>query len=185
MTDVSKIIGSVHDHIEDMVDYEVSHIDAGDNYAYLVPEELCASDIIKRLNEEVRDYGVEDHFALGAYKTLADVIGLTPEWRDLEPEELEETVIEAFEMSEGHMYGPFCNRLGVASFHVNEVEIDISDLIEDLTETQVDEVVDGCAYHVSKHGSSAYAYAATDAVWFAVIDVNRFNEYVRYNYTAN
>ena len=178
MTKVQETIGAVHDHIEDMLDYETSHIDAGDNYAYLVPEELCASDIIKLLNEEVRDYGVADHFDPVSYKARAEVMGLAPEWRTLEPEELEEVVVEAFEMSSGHMYGPFCNRLGVASFHVSEIEVDISDLIEDLTATQADEVIAGCAYHVSKHGLSAYAYAATDAVWFAVIDVDRFNEYV-------
>ncbi len=195
---ISEIIETVDTRIEALVEYETSHVDAGANYAYMVPELIWTNVVIDRLNEYVRDWSVEDYFAPDAYRPIAKVMGLLPEWKDLDPNELEEALAESFEMSSGSKYGPHCGGFDIAAFNVGEVEIDISHLIEGLTREEVAEVIDGSSYQIAitagseeytcisqvlrKRGPDVYAYNDTDAIWFAVINVDTFNEYVRDNF---
>jgi hypothetical protein len=179
-------IDLVNEACADRLDYEESHQDAGDNYSHMPAEcwtDIDTSDLVKNLDEEKRDHSVTEHFARDSYKPVWQLLGIDPRWQDIEPDVLADLALESFVMQPGHMYGPYDeDSFVIAAYPVQEVEIDLSrsqndehssDLdIDDVTMEYVRESCDACI------SGSGMAYVATDAVWYAVIDVPTLNTYI-------
>tara|TARA_R110002153_G_scaffold51407_2_gene144558 strand:- start:438 stop:983 length:546 start_codon:yes stop_codon:yes gene_type:complete len=171
--DIQKAIGLVNDFVESQVEYETRHQDAGDNYAHLPSESWTdqkTRDLESALNDETRDHSVKDHFSAGSYKSSWEVLGVNPRWKALDSEALSDLALEAFTMQAGSIHGPFDGDIVLDSYHVGEVEIELDHLGLDFeTLTKIE---DSCDCYISKDHR---AYEATDAVWFAVLDVETFN----------
>lgn len=171
--DTQKAIDLVNDFVESQVEYETRHQDAGDNYAHIPSEswdDQKTRDLESALNAETRDHSVEDHFSTGSYKSAWEVLGVNPRWKSLDSEALSELALEAFTMQAGSIHGPFDGDIVLDAYAVDEVEIELDHLgIDFETLTKIE---DSCDCYIS---GTHRAYQSTDAVWFAVLDVETFN----------
>ena len=165
-------IDAINEHCESQLEYETSHRDAGYGYAHLVGEcwdEHSTYNMLKLFNEEKRDHGVKDHFAADSYKTQWQLLGIDKRWKDIEPDVLADMALETFNMVPGSIWGPDCDDcIVLESFHIGEVEVDLGHLgIDAIT---MDLIRDSCDAYIS---GNDYAYISTDAVWYAVVNVER------------
>ena len=166
-------IEAVNDLCESMVEYETTHVDAGENYAHLVGESWDIQktrDIIEQFHRELFD---SSEYVQGSgwinYKPLWETLGIHPRWKDIDPDVLADIALESFTMESGSMYYPQ-GVIILDSFPVGEIEIDLSSLgIDGIT---MEHIRESCDAYISSDG---YAYVSTDAVWYAVLDVPMFN----------
>jgi hypothetical protein len=152
-----------NDHCSDQLEYEESHVDAGDNYSHIVSESWCA-DSEKRLAEqfigkEVADLS-KDCFEEGRW---------IPEWTidtmGLDMDTLSDMAIYLFTMERGSIFGPYTNGIILESCCVGEIEIELDHLgIDGIT---MELIRESCDAYISGTG---LAYMTTDAVWYAVVD---------------
>lgn len=183
--DIQKAIELVNDFVESQVEYETRHQDAGDNYAHMLSESWDDQKIRdlqfkeSALNAETRDFAVEDHFDPASYKPAWEVLGVDARWVDLESETLSDLVLDAFTMQAGSIHGPFDGGIVLDAYHVGEVEIELDHLGLDFeTLTKIE---DSCDCYIS---GTHRAYETTDAVWFAVLDVEAFNALIADHFDA-
>lgn len=131
--------------IDWQVEYEESHVDAGDAYSHIPRESWCSDD-----DSRLRDF--VDRNAIGA---------------GLDTDEIADIALENFTMKPGTIYGfdGDENYFILASFPIVEHEIQIDhDAIG----------IDGVTWDLIKDSrdfciNGDRAYVATDAVWFAAI----------------
>ena len=180
--DIQKAIELVNDFVESQVEYETRHKDAGDNYAHLPSEswdDQKTRDLESALNAEIRDFAVEDHFDPESYKSAWEVLGGDSRWKSLDSETLSDLALDAFTMQAGSIHGPFDGGIVLDAYAVGEVEIELEHLGLDFeTLTKIE---DSCDCYISKDHR---AYETTDAVWFAVLDVEAFNTLVADHFDA-
>lgn len=169
-------IDTVNNHCAMRLEYEESHEDAGNEYAYMVPDYL--------LHQATKD----DSFPALTKARLEEKPGEKDfEWiprysidtKGLDQDALIGIALECFEMSRGSIFGPYCNdsAFPIASFPIKEIEIELDSLgIEGLV---LDIIRESCDPYISEEG---YAYMTTDSVWYAMVPVEVFqtaiNQYV-------
>ena len=166
-------IDLVNDTCESMLEYETRHGDAGDAYGHLPAESWTDTDttnLLESLNEEKRDHSVKDHFAPDSYKPHWQILGIDPRWQSIDPDTLADIALESFEMQAGSIYGPFDGGITLASYAVQEIEIDLSHL--GIGGVTLDFIRESCDAYIS---GDDLAYVTTDSVWYAVLDVEWFN----------
>jgi hypothetical protein len=145
------------------LEYEESHEDAGDAYAFMIAESWCETDeyqLIRNLiGPTVQDLS-KGYSEDGRYVTAWTVNSM-----GLEPDILSDIAIDLFVMQRGSIYGPYTDGIVLGAFPVGEIEIELDELgIDGIT---LDLVRESCDAYINDSG---YAYMATDAVWFAVVD---------------
>jgi len=164
-------IDAINELCKQQLEYETSHRDAGDGYADLVSmlwDEHSTYNMLKLFNDEKRDHGVKDHFAADSYKTQWQLLGIDKRWKDIEPDVLADMALETFNMVPGSIWGPDC--IVLESFHIGEIEVELGPLgIDAIT---MDLIRESCDAYIS---GNDYAYIATDAVWYAVVNVENLN----------
>ena len=174
-------IDAINDLCESMLEYETRG-DAGDNYGYLVAESWTdqnTRDLWESLKEEKRDHAVTDHFAADSYKPHWKLLGIDPLWKDIDPDVLAEYALESFDMSPGSIWGCFEDGITLAGFPVQEIEIELDHL--GIEPDVMDSVRESCDAYIS---GCNRAYIATDAVWFALLDVESFNCQIENHFIA-
>ena len=178
--DIQKAIELVNDFVESQVEYETRHQDAGDNYAHMLSEsweDQKTRDLESALNAETRDFAVKDHFEPASYKSTCEILGVDSRWKSLDSETLSDLALEAFTVQAGSIHGPFDGDIVLDAYPVDEVEIELDRLgIDFETLTKIE---DSCDCYISKDHR---AYESTDAVWFAVLDVETFNTLIAYHF---
>lgn len=159
MTD-EELVSRLNGIIADRVDYQEHHIDAGSEYAMCVGED--GRYLRKEQIAEVR-----------AWATAAghDVSNKSDD-------HISSAALETFMMRPGHIYGPTQEdpaALVLDSFHIGEHEISLWDAVfgECECEQFVRVAVDGNSVDALVTGTGC-AYAATDAVWYAVLPLPDF-----------
>ena len=154
-------IDAINELCESQLEYETSHRYAGDGYAHLVGESWCnqkTRDLIQSLSEEAD---------LANYKPLE----IDERWKDTEPDVLADMALETFDMVPGSIFGPYGNDcIVLEGFSIGEVEVSLDHLgIDGIT---MDLIRESCDAYIS---GTDYAYIATDAVWYAVVNVEALN----------
>jgi hypothetical protein len=175
-------IDAINGLCESTLEYETRHGDAGDNYGYLVAgswTDQNTRDLLESLNEEKRDHAVKDHFAPDSYKPHWQLLGIDPRWKDIEPDVLAEYALESFDMSAGSIWGCFAGGITLAGFPVQEIEIELDHL--GIEPDVLDSVRESCDAYISGRN---LAYVTTDAVWFALLDVESFNCQIENHFIA-
>jgi len=166
-------IEAVNDLCESMEEYETTHGDAGENYAYLVGESWDIQktrDMIEQFHRELFD---SSEYVQGSgwinYKPQWETLGIDSRWKDIDPDVLADMALESFVMESGHAYG-VPSGIVLDGFPVGEVEIDLSGLD-----------IDGITMEYISKGCGAYndtVYISTNAEWYAVLDVQMFNDHI-------
>ena len=89
----------------------------------------------------------------------------------MEPDVLADMALETFNMVPGSIWGPDGDDcIVLESFHIGEIEVDLGRLgIDAIT---MDLIRESCDAYIS---GTDYAYIATDAVWYAVVNVEALN----------
>jgi len=167
-------IDLVNDTCESMLEYETRHDDAGDNYAYLPAESWTETDTMNLREQFLRERFETSEYVSGQgwvnYKPQWQALGVDPRWQSIDPDTLADIALESFEMQAGSIYGPYDGGITLASYAVQEIEIDLSHLgIDGVT---LDFIRESCDAYIS---GNDLAYVTTDAVWFALLDVEWFN----------
>jgi len=169
-------IEAVNDLCESMVEYETTHIDAGENYAYLVGESWDDQKTRDMLDQFYRELFDSSEYVLGSgwinYKPQWETLGIDPRWKDIDSDVLADMVLESFTLESGSIYCPQ-GFIILDSFPVGEIEIDLSSL--DIDGITLDYIRESCDAYIS---GNDYAYVSTDAVWYAVLDIPMFNAHV-------
>ena len=166
-------IDAINHLCESMLEYKTRHRDAGDAYAHMPEEswmEQDTRDLLECLNEEKRDHAVKDHFSPDSYKPHWQLLGIDPRWKDIEPDLLADMALESFDMEAGSIWGCFEGGITLADFPVQEIEIELDHL--GIGYDVMDSVRESCEAYIS---GCNRAYVTTDAVWFALLDVESFN----------
>lgn len=136
----------INEHCETCVEYETTHKDAGDNYSHMPRESWCNEEL-RRLIDQCKDV----------------------DFNGLDADHIADIALENFRMYRGTIYGisgdkPDSDYIILDSFHVQEVEIDLSSLgIDGVT---MDVIRESCDAYIS---GTNMAYVATQAVWYAAI----------------
>jgi len=168
-------IEAVNDLCESMVEYETTHIDAGENYAYLVGESWDDQKTRDMLDQFYRELFDSSEYVLGSgwinYKPQWETLGIDPRWKDIDSDVLADMVLESFTLESGSIYCPQ-GFIILDSFPVGEIEIELSSL--DIDGITMEHIRESCDAYIS--GDSAYV--STDAVWHAVLDVPMFNDQI-------
>jgi hypothetical protein len=159
-------IDAVNECCSDQLEYEESHVDAGNNYSHMVSESWCA-DSEKRLadqfiGKEVVDLS-KDCFEEGRW---------VPEWTidtmGLDIDVLSDIAIDLFTMERGSIFGPYTNGIVLCSYPVGEVEIELRLVLDGIT---MDLIRESCDAYIS---GTDRAYMTTDAVWYAVVNPAKY-----------
>jgi len=175
-------IDAINELCESMLEYETRHGDAGDNYAHMPAEswtEQNTRDLSESLNEEKRNHAVKDHFTPDSYKPHWQLLGVDPRWKEIDPDLLADYALESFEMSAGSIWGCFEDGITLDSFPVQEIEIELDHL--DIDPDVMDSVRESCDAYIS---GCNRAYVTTDAVWFALLDVESLNCHIENHFIA-
>jgi len=175
-------IESINDLCDCQLEYDTRHGDAGDAYSHMPVESWCEQktrDLISSLNEEKRDHGVKDHFAVDSYKPHWELLGIDPRWKDIDTDLLADMALESFDMVAGSIWGCFEEGIALDSYHVGEIEIELDHLGIDV-ET-MDLIRESCEAYIS---GTDRAYVSTDAVWYALLNVEAFNCQIENHFTA-
>lgn len=148
-------IEAINAYVSEHVEYETSHIDAGNGYAHM-PAERWGKDHDKRLAEYCAENGID----------ISQV----------DKDALASEVLEEFRMEAGHIFSAPAGFV-LEAFPVQEIETDLDGLFRD-PESGVDyslamAVADRCDSCIAE---TSFAYTTTDAVWFAVISTEQIRE---------
>jgi hypothetical protein len=144
--------GFIADHVE----YEEHHGDAGNEYA------VCVGENGRYLRQE----------------QIAEVRSWAADVSNKSDDHISSAALEAFVMRPGNIYGPTQEdpaALVLDSFHIGEHEISLWDAVSNQCEWEqfVRVAVDGNSVDAMVMGTGC-AYAATDAVWYAVLPLPDF-----------
>ena len=159
---------------EAMEEYETSHYDAGDNYGFMAPEGWCeerTNSLIEQLSETVIRGGLDNIDDQSYWDEIPKYEGVNPDWRKVDEDTLADIALDCFTMEAGSIYGPYDGGIVLDSFAIGEIEVELSCLgIDNIT---MDLVRESCNAYID---GTDYAYIATDAVWYAVLDIEAFNQ---------
>ena len=172
-TQKQNAIDAINELCESQLEYKTSHRDAGDSYADLVSElwdEHSTYNMLEMFNGEYLDNG-ENATQMLTYKPLWELLGVDKRWTDIEPDVLADMALETFNMVPGSIWGPDCDDcIVLESFHIGEIEVDLGQLgIDAIT---MDLIRESCDAYIS---GTDYAFVSTDAVWYAVVNVENLN----------
>ena len=160
--DMEFIVEKLNAAMESAVDYETTHRDAGDNYAYMVAESW-SSDDESRLADYMTEKGIE--------------------WAGLELDTLADSVLDQFEMESGHMWSAGNGGFLLTSFNVGEVEmqIDCADIgLEIVTRDICESLSRSSDVHCTMQDSSSIlAYQSTDSIWDSVLSESKLRAIVK------
>jgi hypothetical protein len=173
-------IDAINSLCESELDYETSHIDAGDNYSFMVAEswdEQRTLALFQSFNEEKRDHSVKEHFASDSYKPQWQVLGVDKRWQDIESDVIASMALDSFYMAAGAIYGPFDGGIILDSFPIGEIEFCLDQL--DIDPLTMDLVRESCDAYIT---GTDLAYISTDSAWFAVLDVDTFNAQIEQHF---
>ena len=98
-------------------------------------------------------------------------------WMDLDIDTLTNMVLDSFDMQRGSVYGPCSDVITIGCYPIEEIEICLSDIIES-NNIDLNLIKNDCESYIS----GCYAYETTDAVWYAVIDVESFNDNIQLHF---
>ncbi len=143
-------IAAINEHCESQLEYETTHKDSGDNYSHMPAESWC-KESEKRLIEQC---------------TELDLFGL-------DPDELSDIALENFRMVSGHIFGLDPDWIVLDSYHVQEIEIELSELGIDAV--CMDVIRESCEPYIS---GTDRAYMTTDCVWYAAIKRDKFQKLI-------
>lgn len=152
-----RAVQDLNSYFADVLDYETSHRDVGDNYAYMVPDVADVQDVRTQLDAITGRWTGKDY---------AEEKTLDLNLRGLDAEDVLRLALDVFGMVPGHIfsYGPLTqDGLVLASFPVNEIETEVPDAFADV----LDFIGDNGADAFIPDGGRL-AYMTTDAVWYAV-----------------
>ena len=86
--------------------------------------------------------------------------------------------LESFDMAAGSIFGCFQDGITLDGYAVQEIEVDLDSLgIDSVT---LDQVREDCEAYISGNR----AYVSTDAVWYALLDVESFNTAIHNHFIA-
>lgn len=147
----SAMVEAINEYVESCVEYETSHIDAGNNYSHL-PSESWNSDHESRLTDYCKEKGI--------------VIS------GLDIDAISDCVLDSFHMESGHMWSAGNGGFLLDSYPLQEIEIQIeSDIIGRYFHTKLIERLNrkcDCFLRYSDK-KTAFAYVTTDSLWDAVL----------------
>jgi hypothetical protein len=145
-----------------VLEYETSHGDAGDAYAFMVPESADLDDFQRTLAEEVLLQGPGES-ALDAKWSPKYPLN----FRGLDAEDVLRLALDHFEMVPGSIWGP-CGDHGIplTGFPVQEIETEVPQVFQDVLCLIGDNATDA---YIPDGGT--LAYMTTDAVWYACVPV--------------
>jgi hypothetical protein len=159
--DFQDICDKMTELCESAVEYETSHKDAGDNYAYLVAESWC-SDQEQSLIDFMKAKGID--------------------WTGLEIDVIADSVLDQFVMQSGHIWSAGNGDCLLNSFAVGEIEIQIDarDIgLDHVTETICDRLSRATDFVCHRQDDQTIlAYQGTDSVWDACISEKALREIV-------
>jgi hypothetical protein len=169
----------INDYLECDYEYETRHPDAGDNYSHMVAENWTGADTTQLID----DLGATD---FKGSKYGMDAIGDGTYWDEvlkfpdvdqlyleLDPDEVVNLALECFTMQPGSIWGPYDGGIVLGSYPVGEIETQLDCL--GLDGLVLDLVKDSCEAYIN----GDLAYQSTDAVWYAVLDIEQFNAAVQ------
>lgn len=157
-------IEAINDHCQQVLEYEESHKDAGDNYSHMVAESWCyESD--RNLSRQMQGpdvwTGASDAYGLREYGPAwsIDTMGL-------DADELADIALYIMQMEPGHIFSNMeAQWIVLDSYAIQEIEIPLDHL--EVPHDVFSDVMESCEPYITGNG---YAYMTTDAVWFAVVD---------------
>ena len=166
-------IDAINELCESQLEYETHHQDAGDGYVHLVGESWCNQKtlaMVKSFSDEYLDNG-ENATQMLSYKPQWQLLGIDKRWKDIEPDVLADMALETFNMVPGSIWAPYGNDcIVLESFHIGEIEVELGHLgIDNIT---MDLIRESCDAYIS---GNDYAFISTDAVWYAVVNVENLN----------
>lgn len=151
-----RAVQDLNAYFADVLDYETTHLDAGNNYADMVPDSADVRDVRAQLDAMSGRWTGKDY---------AEEKTLDLDLRGLDAEDVLRLALDVFQMESGHIfsYGP-ASRTGLilASFAVQEIETEVpqefADVLDLIGDNETDAYIAG----------TGRAFIATDAVWYAV-----------------
>ena len=154
--------------VRDQLEYECNHEDSGDNYSHLVSESWNNSKTVDLMDS-------------------LEVCGtnINSRWVDIDLDSLVEIALDSFTMKSGHIYTPCSVRWSlvalegiiIGAFPVGEVGVCLNDIVE-----SHDIDLYSIKYECESYISNRYAYESTDAVWYAVINTEAFNDNIQLHF---
>lgn len=160
------------------VEYESSHTDAGDNYAHCVPDGLTYNNGDARFADWLELHGIDRKHAEECLQYIVDT--------------------GSFEMQAGSIFGPFCAKPFYSkdeyhhsepesflcdSYAVQEIEtqLELSSLTSSRYAPQFAQLAENnnrvCTRY-TKGESTLLSYEATDAVWFAIVELETVKDWL-------
>ena len=150
--DLDSIVERLNTIGESMVEYETTHMDAGNSYAHMVAESWCSD---------------QDN-ALIAYLAEKRI-----DWSELEIDAIADSVLEYFTMESGRLWSAGNGNCLLCSFPVGEIElqIDAADIGLDAVTKEICDTLSRKSdfYCTRQDDKTILAYRGTDSVWDACI----------------
>ena len=176
-------IESINDLCDCQLEYDTRHGDAGDAYSHMPVESWCEQKTRDFIEELLREKFESCEYVQGSgwidYKPQWKVLGIDPRWKDIDTDLLADMALESFDMVAGSIWGCFEEGIALDSYHVGEIEIELDHLGIDV-ET-MDLIRESCEAYIS---GTDRAYVSTDAVWYALLNVEAFNCQIENHFIA-
>lgn len=170
-------IDALNEAISDRLEYEESHCDAGDAYSHIIPDSLAydatKEDSFPALTDAMgKEYMVKDESESFGYRWEKKY---PIDTKGLDSDTLADMALDCFEMHPGSIYGPYddSDSFPIASFPVQEIEIDLEGIVEGIAFDLVNQSLDAYVREGSTLG-----YVSTDSVWFAMVPVKGFQDLI-------
>lgn len=148
-------IEAVNEFCQAQLEYEESHMDAGDGYSHM-PAESWTNTEDRLLSKWIESENID---AMG-----------------LDIDQLANIALDCFYMRSGHMFGPYDKQesdLILAAYPLQEIEVDLSCLgLDGIT---LDYICDSCDAYIKRD----LAYLTTDAVWYVVLTKSAFQSAIK------
>ena len=153
--DFDAMAAAINAIAESQVEYETTHRDAGDSYAYMVAESWSDYDTT-RLIDYMKDHGID--------------------YDGVDVDDIVSEILECFRMEPGYIYGAGNGTFLLTSFAVGEVEMEIEcDTIGRAWTRELCETLSRKSNVFLRYYSESMAlgYIATDSVWNAEVSAER------------
>lgn len=155
------MVSAINAIAESQIEYETAHKDAGDAYAYLVPESWDSRYDESRLVEYMKEMGID--------------------WSGIDIDDIVNACLDRFRMESGHIFSSGNGGFLITSFPVQEIEmqIDCGAIGEAFTPGLCERLSRACDVYL-RHDCEAMAlgYVTTDSVWDAVVPESRLRKIV-------
>tara|TARA_R110000796_G_scaffold30122_15_gene80791 strand:- start:2261 stop:2986 length:726 start_codon:yes stop_codon:yes gene_type:complete len=143
-------IDTVDSFCRDQLEYEETHEDSGNGYAFMVAESWCAQGD-SDLSRDMKQFDLNP-MGLGN-DTLSDI------------------ALDLFTMESGHTFSNMsANKIVLGSYPLQEIEIHLGNLSIDAITMEY--IGSSCDSYIE----GDFAYANSDTVWYAVLDPDAFQQ---------